>query len=354
MFKIFQTIKTLKKLKKIEPDKRWLKNQRAYFTRIMNIEETIKAARPIFFRKTAVIALTVLLVFLGIGGGAINSAQAALPSDALYPLKLFTEKIQGLLVIGNENKIDFALKLAEKRLEEIEKETERNGNSEKNERVAFTAISHAQDNLKKAETLIKENSGSGKNENENFKQIEKALKKLGKVSERKNRVAAKLSDKIPELSSALNSLDLASIKIEEEANKIIINGIIASTTEPAVSAGNDLFNLLKEQAQKAIERAEKKIRIVEEKLERFAEKISDTQINGNADNEKRGEERQEKNQGKPLKSLERLVQELEDSAKKLESAAEKLNNAKKEFNEGNFDKTIKQANEAFKKAVEAE
>ena len=328
MFKFFQTIKNLKKLKGIEPQKKWLKNQRLYFIKMMGGEETdsiSKTSISVFFKSRLIISLTALIVIFSLGSGTIYSARAALPSDTLFPVKLFIEKVQELLARGNENKIDLALKLAEKRLEELE--------SVKNDNLAAEAIARSQNNLEKVEELIKRSADSQVNGDNNLKQMENALKKLEKISERKIRLAEKFKNETPGLTKALNSLDLASIKIEEEANKIII----AIPNETASTTNR--INIIQGQAKKAIERAKKK--------------IGNIQIKDNfEDNGK--DEKPEKNRNRSLKELEQLADKLENSAKKLEDAAENLNDSKKEFNERDFEKAVKKANEAFRKAVSAE
>lgn len=342
MFKFLQTIKTIKKLEAVEPRKNWLKNQRIYFAKMAQAEEMplSKFPIPLFLKSKLWVSLAAFLIIFGVGGETISYAQAALPSDTLFPVKLFTEKIQELLTIGNENKIDFALKLAEKRLEEIEQEVEKNNNeSVKNENFATTGINRAKNNLEKAEALIKKSSDSNKDENKNLKHIEKVLEKLEKVSERKNRIAKKK----PDLVTAFNALDLASIKIEEEANKKINE--TASTT--------DMTNILENQARKAVNRAENKIRIVGEKLGNFTGKIVNVPTNSRLDNNKKDGE-SENNHKKNLKKLEQLTDKLENSAKKFESAAENLNDAKQQLKNRNFNEAIHKANEGFKNSVEIE
>lgn len=333
MFKFFQTIKTIKKLREINPDKRWLKNQRLYFARMAQAEEPGASAKWIFLKSKLVISLTAILIVLSLGGGAINSAKAALPSDVLFPVKLFTEKIQGLLIIGNENKIDFTLKLAEKRLEEIEQRIEKNnGESPNNKDITAEAIRLAKNNLEKAGTLMAQTVDSKNNGEKNLKQIERVFEKLEKVAERKNQLAKKLTAENPDLTATFNSLDLASIKIEEEINtKINVTG-----------QGEDAAKIIKNQAKKSMERAENKIRNI-------GRKLLNTDLDQNGENEK-----SEKEQEETLKKLEKLANKLEKSAEKIESAVEKLEDAKKEFSEKDFNEAIKKANAAFKKTMEEE
>lgn len=333
MFKFFQTIKTIKKLKAIEPRKNWLKNQRIYFNKMLDAQEPVSAVKtsiPFFFKSRLAVSLTALIIILSLSDATINFAQAALPSDTLFPIKLFTEKIQGFLTVGDENKVDFALKLAEKRLEEIEKQIEKNKDNEKNKNIASATINRAKNNMEKAETLIKNSSGS--NKDKNLKHIEKTFKKLEKISERKNRIAEKLTGKIPDLTESFNSLDLISIKIEEKINKKISE---AGLEENAT-------NIIKNQAKKSVERAENKIRNVGKKLL-------------NADFERDGRNgKSEKDLEEALKKLEQLAEKLEKSAKKIESATKNLNDAKQQLKNKNFNEAFHKANEGFKNSAEIE
>lgn len=74
--------------------------------------------------KMATAFLNILLAItlvLGGGGFAAVSAQSTMPDDALYPVKTLTEGVQETFTFNAEAKFQLALKLTEKRFEELKK-----------------------------------------------------------------------------------------------------------------------------------------------------------------------------------------------------------------------------------------
>lgn len=63
-------------------------------------------------------ALAAVLLVIALGGGTTFAAQAALPGESLYPVKLLSEGVQGALIVNEEAKIEWETALAERRLEE--------------------------------------------------------------------------------------------------------------------------------------------------------------------------------------------------------------------------------------------
>lgn len=282
MFKFFHIIKTIKKLRKIEPDRKWLKTLRLNFT----TDSQEEVVRSNFFTRRFATSLVAAALIFSIGGGFVNSAQAALPSDTLYPLKLLSEQFQSFFIVGDENKINFVLKLAERRLEEVEEQTEADSgsvataasnasttideNSEVSipgEAIIIGTIFRAEKNLEKAEDLFKKISHPGKDQ---FKDFGKTLKRLERLAERRNRLAGRFADRLPALARALDRVDLASVNVEEEANKIIITFLFeddpasssaASSTGPTSSFTSteivDNFHLQKKIAKKEFNNAKK-------------------------------------------------------------------------------------------------
>lgn len=66
------------------------------------------------------VALAVLLVLILVGGSTVTASASSLPGDVLYPVKTATEKVQGFFTRGNEAKAGFHIKLAQRRLDELE------------------------------------------------------------------------------------------------------------------------------------------------------------------------------------------------------------------------------------------
>jgi hypothetical protein len=66
------------------------------------------------------VALAAVLALVAAGGGTVAAASGSLPGDVLYPVKTATEKVERFLSFGDEAKASFHIKMAERRLEEIE------------------------------------------------------------------------------------------------------------------------------------------------------------------------------------------------------------------------------------------
>jgi len=66
------------------------------------------------------VALAVLLVLILAGGSTVTASASSLPGDVLYPVKTATEKVQGFFTRGSEAKAGFHIKVAQRRLDELE------------------------------------------------------------------------------------------------------------------------------------------------------------------------------------------------------------------------------------------
>jgi len=66
------------------------------------------------------VALAVLLVLILAGGSTVTASASSLPGDVLYPVKTATEKVQGFFTWGSEDKAGFHIKLAQRRLDELD------------------------------------------------------------------------------------------------------------------------------------------------------------------------------------------------------------------------------------------
>ena len=63
--------------------------------------------------------ITIFSLLLGGGGITVAAAQAALPDDALYSIKTWSEDFRFSLADTNEDKLDLALQFASHRMKEI-------------------------------------------------------------------------------------------------------------------------------------------------------------------------------------------------------------------------------------------
>jgi hypothetical protein len=88
----------------------WIANIKAGF-------QTRKEKTPMW---TAIVTIiTVLTLALGGGGGTVAAAQSAMPDQALYSVKTWTENLRYELAGTNQNRLELALNFAERRMEEI-------------------------------------------------------------------------------------------------------------------------------------------------------------------------------------------------------------------------------------------
>jgi len=154
MFKDKKFFQKLKNLKKIEPRLDWVKSNRDILlsqikAQKQELVETKKANLSLFNRlskgqifralwredflwlkKLAQVAIRpvgtiILIIVLVLGSGvlAVNASYSSLPGDALYPLKLTTEKVQLSLSFDEKDKIALEVEFAGRRIDELNKVT---------------------------------------------------------------------------------------------------------------------------------------------------------------------------------------------------------------------------------------
>src|SRR3989338_4833000 len=126
---ILKIKKIIRKFKKTPADETWLKSSREQMISFIKLNPVRKAyiSRQIvpegIFNKLILkpmpIAIIALVISLAAGGGVVTASQTSLPTDALYPVKIATEQIQEAITFNNAKKVDLSVKLAEKRLDEI-------------------------------------------------------------------------------------------------------------------------------------------------------------------------------------------------------------------------------------------
>lgn len=66
------------------------------------------------------VALAVILAIAVVGGGTVTASSGSLPGDVLYPVKTTAEKVQAFFTFGDEANARFHMKVAERRLREME------------------------------------------------------------------------------------------------------------------------------------------------------------------------------------------------------------------------------------------
>jgi hypothetical protein len=89
-------------------------------------KETGRRAPLWGWQRRWALVFAVIVVLLLVGSGTITAASSSLPGDTLYPIKTATEKVQGFFTWGNEGKASFDIKLAQRRIGELESLSEGN------------------------------------------------------------------------------------------------------------------------------------------------------------------------------------------------------------------------------------
>lgn len=158
MIKFLKVINEIKKIRKIKPDEKWLEGQRRHFIRLLDIESA-PDANPLFRGRFWFGAVShkffqpVLIVFLlfGFFGGLVNFSQIALPNESFYFLKLFSEQTRGYFIFNQTNRLNFSLRMIQRRLEEIDSQ---NFISDFNSEAVLAALSGIENNLEKTVSLL--------------------------------------------------------------------------------------------------------------------------------------------------------------------------------------------------------
>ncbi|MCJ7522134.1 MAG: DUF5667 domain-containing protein [Dehalococcoidia bacterium] len=73
-------------------------------------------------------AVAAVLAVIVMCGGTVGASTSALPGDLLYPVKTSMEKVQTFFTFGDEDKANLYIKLAERRIDEIQKLSENQRN----------------------------------------------------------------------------------------------------------------------------------------------------------------------------------------------------------------------------------
>ncbi|RJQ14334.1 hypothetical protein C4553_01310 [Candidatus Parcubacteria bacterium] len=381
--------KVLRLLRGIKPSPQWVLMTRGRLEKLAGFE--VKPKREIFIVRNFVLKAGVAFVAFAIAlVGTFASAKESLPTDTLYPLKLWGERVQKTLILGEQSKVEFALSLAERRLNEAEElaalKDEIFANEEikgkalaviapsDSDRGVLLAVENFEKHLGDAEERLAKIVDRG-----NINQISKIAKKLEQIQERQQRLQEKLIVHLPELAQALEGAQVASIEVQRNIDRVIftINTTASSGATSSTTTTISLQNKNADKAAKAIERAEHKISIVEDKLERFINSTSSAFFRFNDDDDEDDDKKSfvppgllkklnfepniafAKSKGKDkieIKFIEKddVFEKLEGAKEKILEAKEKLNEAKSAFAEGDYVEAYEKAIEAFKKAVEAE
>lgn len=134
-----ELIRKIKNIKKIEPSQSWIFSNKKFIFNYIQAKENKEARKSVlkpsisalnftekislFFRgfgaKFLLPAISVLAIVFLTGSFVLAKAQAALPGDALYSVKIFAEKIEVAMTFNEEQRATLNFDLADKRLSEI-------------------------------------------------------------------------------------------------------------------------------------------------------------------------------------------------------------------------------------------
>jgi hypothetical protein len=114
-------------VRSIRPREEFHKTARARL--LSSVEGSLTGRRGLAglgMRRGWVVAVAVILALLLVGGGTVTAASVnSLPGDLLYPVKTAGERVESFFTFGRENKASFHVRIAERRLREIEALAER-------------------------------------------------------------------------------------------------------------------------------------------------------------------------------------------------------------------------------------
>lgn len=193
-------------------------NQSTVLQNIINIYQ---------FNYKTMIPLILILTLLGGGAGATFASQNSLPGDILYPVKIASEKVETILVLNDVKDAKLHLDFATRRLNEINKLSEK---GKVNVAVVDNAVKAYNNELVDVQDIL------NKTEKENSIQIATNLE--NKLTENKDILRA-LSKKIDNKDS-LKELSIAWEKSIEHKN--IANLILNKDETPIKSTENAIDN----------------------------------------------------------------------------------------------------------------
>lgn len=134
-----ELLRKIKNIEKIEPSQSWISSNKAFIFNYIEAQEKKQSQAYAInfgladkinillrgfgmrFLFPTVSALTIIFMT---GGFVMAKSQASLPGDALYSVKIFSEKVEVALTLNEEKRATLNFELADKRLNEISMLTE--------------------------------------------------------------------------------------------------------------------------------------------------------------------------------------------------------------------------------------
>ncbi len=187
-------IQSVEKLKKIQPSKKWQKqNRQLLLHQVCGGEKVISQNKisfylhPLFILKSlshgAIVAFFVgVFVLLG-GVIGLRAAKDAKPGDTLYAAKIFNEKTQLVLTFDEKEKARLGLEFAANRAHELEQILSENQNDKTNSKHVEKLIYNFKKNITEAKTNIaKISKRPNKRAKDNFQQKDFSKQKNSETS----------------------------------------------------------------------------------------------------------------------------------------------------------------------------
>ncbi len=214
-----QVTKNLKKAKFLPTDSNWLKENKRNLFAFVNANPISAQEFEISDLKLRPVYSALLLVFglIILGSGITLAAKNSLPQDLLYPVKLATEKLEGMFVIGADSRAYYAMSLASKRLEEAQisliKQSQRSELDATFNNYSL-ALREAQKSLEDVEAL-----------DNNDRKVKDVADKIVEIQNRHQQILANLassSDTSNVSFKAVTDAQIAAFETEAKADKIIL------------------------------------------------------------------------------------------------------------------------------------
>lgn len=240
-----------------ESDSLWLKEQRVYLQEYIKrnpivgdgILERSVFSRPRFgFQATVAFALSFILI-VGLGGGKALAYFDVSATNPLYPVKITAEKIEGLLIFSDEKKLDFVIRLAQKRMQELQ-ETINEGGGQADSQVINKILGHYSDLMDQASRNI--DAIASKGDKKVLLSVSKKLQNskpeevLSKVKVNKENSSALLSAEGAALTTETKAVDaLKHLDEEQQAQTKTEAESQITSLHKKVSALQDLMNEIK-------------------------------------------------------------------------------------------------------------
>ena len=259
---------SLPKFKAPRPDLMRIKGQVLDRIAIPQTENSSSRSWIGLLLKTGGSIVAGLLVVVSLTVGTAVAALESNPGDPMYSLKKIVENVQLKLVRGDEQKANLQLKLANKRLEELEVVLKQSEQGEMSADEAQKIVSETVQNLEKITAAV---STTGTKASQNRPQIE-ILTKIVSLSNKQSAVLKSASiksegqakieiDKALETSQiskekAIENIERAGLVVEEQpiaieekvipVDKVTVTGKLTAVSDTSISIGTARFLLTKD------------------------------------------------------------------------------------------------------------